>query len=49
MYERGDGVPEDNAEAVRWYRMAAAQGDAKGQRALGFMYTQSEGVYEDVV
>ena len=29
--------------------MAAAQGDAKAQRVLGFMYAQGEGVYEDVV
>ena len=23
MYARGDGVPENDAEAVRWYRLAA--------------------------
>ena len=27
MYARGDGVPEDDAEAVRWWRLAAEQGD----------------------
>jgi TPR repeat protein len=26
MYANGDGVPEDDAEAVRWYRLAAEQG-----------------------
>ena len=30
MYDRGDGVPENDAEAVKWYRMAAEQG--KGHR-----------------
>ena len=25
LYERGRGVPEDDAEAVRWYRLAADQ------------------------
>ena len=28
IYANGNGVPEDNAEAVRWYRMAAEQGHA---------------------
>ncbi len=28
MYSSGEGVPQDYAEAVRWYRKAAEQGDA---------------------
>ena len=28
MFENGLGVALDYAEAVRWYRLAAAQGDA---------------------
>ncbi len=28
MYANGQGVPQDYAEAARWYRMAAEQGDA---------------------
>ena len=30
-YDEGEGVPEDKAEAVKWYRLAAEQGndDAK--------------------
>jgi len=27
MYARGEGVPKDHTEALRWYRLAAAQGD----------------------
>ena len=30
MYDKGEGVPEDDAEAVRWYQKAAAQGNARG-------------------
>ncbi|MEC9341550.1 MAG: hypothetical protein VX663_08720 [Pseudomonadota bacterium] len=30
MYYIGEGVAEDHAEAVKWYRMAAEQGDARG-------------------
>ena len=37
-YDQGDGVPEDDAEAVRWYRKAAEQGHALAQFGLGTMY-----------
>ena len=37
MYDTGRGVPQDAAEAVRWYRLAAAQGDAYAQYDLGVM------------
>jgi len=49
MYARGDGVPEDDVEAVRWYRLAAEQGDAIAQTRLGRMYAVGEGVPEDRV
>jgi len=44
MYANGEGIPENDAEAVKWYRMAAEQGDADGQASLGFMYANGEGV-----
>ena len=34
MYDTGKGVPQDSAEAVRWHRLAAEQGDAKAQNDL---------------
>ena len=34
MYAFGRGVPKDHAEAVRWYRMAAEQGNAEAVRWL---------------
>jgi TPR repeat protein len=37
MYYLGQGVPRNYAEAVRWYRKAAAQGDLNAQRALSSM------------
>lgn len=49
MYSNGDGVPEDDTKAVRWYRMAARQGHAGAQNNLGFMYDHGEGVPEDDV
>ena len=38
MYMEGRGVPQDDAEAVRWFRLAAEQGVAVGQVGLGMMY-----------
>ena len=38
MYANGRGVPEDDAEAVKWYRKAAEQGHAEAQYQLGTMY-----------
>ena len=38
MYAERPGVPQDYAEAVKWYRLAADQGDAAAQNNLGFMY-----------
>ena len=35
MYASGRGVPEDDAEAARWYRLAADQGHAGAQHNLG--------------
>ena len=38
MYDNGQGVRQDYAEAARWYRKAAEQGNAKAQYNLGSMY-----------
>lgn len=34
MYDYGEGVAEDDAEAARWYRKAAEQGDADATKRL---------------
>tara|TARA_B110000116_G_scaffold260112_1_gene262885 strand:+ start:972 stop:1109 length:138 start_codon:yes stop_codon:yes gene_type:complete len=36
-YATGRGVSQDDAEAVRWYRLAADQGDADAQFNFGFL------------
>ena len=46
-YDTGEGVPEDDAEAVRWWLQAAEQGYASAQFNLGFMYANGEGVLKD--
>ena len=48
-YGSGVGVSQDDAEAVRWYRLAADQGIARAQLFLGFMYEDGEGVPQDDV
>ena len=47
MYYNGQGVPQDYAEAMKWYRLAADQGDALAQTNLGLMYYKGKGVPPD--
>jgi uncharacterized protein len=49
MYNEGQGVPEDDKEAVKWYRLAAEQGVAFAQYNLGTMYGNGTGVIQDYV
>ncbi|HHV6627196.1 TPA: tetratricopeptide repeat protein, partial [Haemophilus influenzae] len=43
-YAKGQGVKQDDVEAVKWYRKAAEQGDADAQALLGFSYLLGKGV-----
>ena len=49
MYDQGDGVGENDTEAIKWYRLAAEQGNAKAQSNLGFMYQSGDGVPRNFV
>ena len=40
----GRGVPKSDAEALKWYRIAAAKGYAPAENNLGFMYAEGRGV-----
>src|SRR5262249_13531904 len=44
IYETGDGVPRNHAEAAKWYRLAADQGNAEAQLFLGLIYETGDGV-----
>ena len=44
MYDFGWGVPQDKAEAVRWFRLSADQGNADAQYNLGVSYVFGRGV-----
>ena len=45
MYDNGEGVPQDYAEAVKWYRLAAEQGDARAQYNLGLCTIMAKAFY----
>ena len=54
MYERGQAVPKDDTEAVKWFRLAAQglrslaeQGHAEAQNELGLMYYSGRVVPQD--
>ena len=40
-------MAQDAAEAVRWYRLAADQGDVGAQYTLGLIYANGRGVAQD--
>ncbi|MEX4415886.1 sel1 repeat family protein [Haemophilus influenzae] len=44
LYANGQGVKQDDFEAMKWYRKAAEQGNANAQALLGFAYLLGKGV-----
>lgn len=49
MCHRGEGVPQDYAQAAKWFGRAAEQGLAKAQNNLGLLYARGQGVPQDYV
>src|SRR3990170_2456211 len=49
MYDKGQGVPQNYTEAVKWYRRAAEQGLPEAQFNLGSMYYNGQGVPQDYI
>jgi uncharacterized protein len=47
MYDKGQGVTQDDAKAMTWFRKAAEQGLAEAQYNLGVMYDEGQGVTKD--
>ena len=48
MYNFGEGVPQNDAEAVKWYQKAVEQGDPWAQNNLGLMYSKGRGVQQNL-
>ena len=49
MYDYGEGVEQNAAEAVRWYRLAAEQDHAGAQNNLAPKYHAGDGVDQDLL
>jgi TPR repeat protein len=47
-YYKGNGVPQDYKEAVKWYTKSAEQGFADAQCNLASCYHKGEGVSQDI-
>ena len=47
MYSKGQGVPADPEEALRWYHRSADAGFAAAQFNIGILYEQGRGVPQD--
>lgn len=47
LYRMGQGVAQDDKEAVKWYRRAAEQDFEWAQGSLGVMYERGRGVPQD--
>ena len=46
-YEKGDGVPQDFAKALKWYLCAAEQGLVDAQCNIAQCYEKGNGVPKD--
>jgi hypothetical protein len=49
MYDKGQGVTQDDIVAVMWYRKAAHQSHAQGQFNLAVKFAEGNGVPQDYV
>ena len=49
MYNKAEGVPQDDTKAVKLYRLAAEQGLAFAQNNLAIKYAEGQGVPQDYV
>ncbi len=46
-YDEGKGVPQNTAEAIKWYRLAADLGSGRAMASLGLKYQYGDGVPKD--
>jgi TPR repeat protein len=47
MHDMGFGVPENDKQAFKWYKLTAEKGDSRAQLFTGFMYDFGKGVPKD--
>ena len=49
LYDKGQGVPQSDAQALQWYERAAEQGEPRAQYNLGLMHLNGQGVAPDMI
>jgi len=49
MYRQGQGVPQDDKQAIAWWSKAAEQGHVEAMDNLGLRYGRGQGVAQDWV
>ena len=49
IYSDGRGVPQNYAEAVKWFRKAAEKGHGTAQLNLGYLLFEGRGVERDLI
>ena len=49
MYVKGDGVAQDHKAAIKWFSLAAKQGNAQAPSRLGAMLGNGIGVAKDEI
>ena len=49
IYDKGEGVPQDSAEAAEWFQKAAKQGHPEAQFHLGVRHDKGEGVLQNYI
>lgn len=49
MYIKGQGVPQDGAQAMKWLRLAAEQGDSVMQWSVGQFCAYGSGVPQNLI
>ena len=47
MYSQGDGVIQDDRQAVKWWLKAAKQNHTSAQYNMGVMYAEGRGIIQD--
>ena len=47
MYDKGQGMPKSEEDAVKWYRLAGIQGHVEAQYRLGEIYEDSSRLWDE--
>ena len=47
LHEAGEGVPQDDVEALRWFTAAGEQGDKEALVSIGIFHADGRGVPQD--